>query len=132
MIEKVDHIGIAVKELDEALKVYGDAFGLKCTAIEEIIDQKAKVATLPLGECRIELVQPIDPGSPLAKSIEKRGEGIHHIALKVNNIELMLKTLKEKGLKLIDERPRIGAGGAKIAFLHPKSTHSVLIELVER
>ncbi len=132
MIEKVDHIGIAVKEIGEALKVYSDAFGLNCTAIEEVIDQKAKVAILPLGECRIELVQPVDPDSPLAKSIEKRGEGIHHIALKVNNIELVLKKLKEKGLKLIDERPRIGAGGAKIAFLHPKSTHNVLIELVER
>ena len=132
MIEKVDHIGIAVKDIDEALKFYCDALGLRCAKIEEVAGQKVKIAFIPAGETTLELVQATDPDSAIAKFIEKRGEGIQHIALRVKNIEEAIKTLKENDVELIDPLPRKGAHGSKIVFLHPKSTYGALIELSER
>jgi len=132
MIEKVDHIGIAVREIDDALKFYCDALGLKCSRVEEVEGQKVKIAFVPAGEVNLELVQATDPESAIAKFIEKKGEGIQHIALKVKNIQEAMQSLKENGVELIDAIPRKGAHGSKIAFLHPKSTHGVLIELCER
>jgi methylmalonyl-CoA/ethylmalonyl-CoA epimerase len=132
MIEKVDHIGIAVKDIDEALKFYCDSLGLRCTRVEEVERQKVKIAFVPAGEVNLELVQATDSESAIAKFIEKKGEGIQHIALKVKNIQEAMQSLKENGVELIDAIPRKGAHGSKIAFLHPKSTHGVLIELCER
>ncbi|UCG70106.1 MAG: methylmalonyl-CoA epimerase [Thermoplasmata archaeon] len=132
MIEKVDHIGIAVKDIDEALKFYCDGLGLRCARIEEVTGQKVKVAFIPAGETTLELVQATDPDSAIAKFIEKRGEGIQHIALRVKNINEAVKTLKENGVELIDSIPRKGAHGSKIVFLHPKSSYGALIELTER
>ena len=129
----IDHIGIAVNNLDEAISLYRDFLGLKLESVHVVEDQKVKVASLSTGEeTRIELLEPTESESPVAKFIEKRGEGIHHIALKVRNIEAVLEELKEKGLTLVDEKPRVGVGKAKIAFIHPKSTRSVLIELCEK
>jgi methylmalonyl-CoA epimerase len=132
MIDKIDHIGIAVKSIEEALKFYTDVLGLKCTGIEEVAEQKVKTAFIPVGGSEVELLESTDDNSPIAKFIEKRGEGMQHIALKVDNIEEAIEDLKAKGILLIDEKPRYGAGGAKIAFLHPKSTRGVLIELCQR
>ncbi|AIU70710.1 methylmalonyl-CoA epimerase [Thermococcus eurythermalis] len=131
MFRKIDHVGIAVKNLDEAIKVW-EGLGLKVEEIEEVPDQKVRTAIIHIGESRIELLEPTAEDSPIAKFIAKRGEGIHHIALGVTNIEEHLKELKDKGYRLIDEEPRIGAGGAKIAFVHPKSVTGVLLELCER
>lgn len=132
MVGKVDHIGIAVKNLDEALKFYEDVLGIKCVETEVVEEQKVKVAFLPIGDTEVELLESTSDDGPVAKFIEKKGEGIQHIAYKVDDIEKAIEELKEKGIKLIDEKPRYGAGGAKIAFLHPKSTFGVLIELCER
>ncbi|MDY6964604.1 MAG: methylmalonyl-CoA epimerase [Halobacteriota archaeon] len=132
MVEKIDHIGIAVKNLDDALKLYTDAFGLSLGGVEVVEDQKVRIAFIMVGESRIELLESTDPEGPIAKHIEKRGEGIQHIALGVSNIEETLKMMKEKEIRLIDEKPRLGAGEAKIAFLHPKATNGVLLELCER
>jgi methylmalonyl-CoA epimerase len=132
MFKKIDHIGIAVKNLEEALQFYEEILGLKSTKIEIVEDQKIKAALLPLGESKLELLQATDADSPVAKFIEARGEGVQHIALRVNNIEEILKRLDEKGVRLIDRVPRYGAGGARIAFLHPKSTFNVLLELCEK
>ncbi|MDA8213510.1 MAG: methylmalonyl-CoA epimerase [Clostridia bacterium] len=132
MITKVDHIGIAVKSIDEALKLYQDILGLKLVETEVVEEQKVKVAFLPVGDSEIELLESTTPDGPVAKFIEAKGEGIQHIAFRVNNIEQALADLKAKGVRLIDEKPRRGAGGAKIAFLHPKGTHGTLIELCER
>ena len=129
-VTKLDHIGIAVKNMDEALAFYRDTLGIASTGTEVIEEQKVKVAFLPLGDTELELLESTSPEGPVAKFIEKRGEGIQHIALRVENIEEALKELKEKDFKLIDQQPRYGAGNAKIAFLHPK-TAKVLIELVE-
>ena len=131
MIGKIDHIGIAVKNLEEAVKIW-ENLRLKVEEIEEVPDQKVRTAVFHVGESRIELLEATSEDSPIAKFIEKRGEGIHHIALGVDNIEEHLDKLKEKGFRLIDEKPRIGAGGAKIAFVHPKSVNGVLLELCER
>jgi len=131
MIKRVDHVGIAVRNLEEAVKVW-EGLGLKVEEIEEVPDQKVRTAIFHAGETRIELLEPTAEDSPIAKFIAKRGEGIHHIALGVTNIEEHLKELKERGYRLIDEKPRIGAGGAKIAFVHPKSVTGVLLELCER
>ena len=131
MLEKLDHIGIAVESIDDALEFYRDQLGLELGGIEEVAEQKVKVAFLPIGESRIELLQSTDPEGPVAKYIEKRGQGIQHIAIRVDNIEAALEELKAKGARLIDEQPRIGAGGAKIAFVHPKSSRGVLLELCE-
>jgi len=130
MIARIDHIGIAVRNIEDAVKLYSDVFGLGVKEIETVEEQKARVAMIPVSESRIELIESTDSEGPIAKYIEKRGEGMHHLALEVSDIQGMLETLKEKGVPLIDMTPRIGAGGAKIAFLHPKGT-KVLIELVE-
>ncbi|MCD6362970.1 MAG: methylmalonyl-CoA epimerase [Synergistetes bacterium] len=129
---KVDHIGIAVKSISEALKLYEETLGIKCEGVEEVPDQKVKTAFLPVGDTEIELLESTAPDGPVAKFIEKRGEGLHHIALRVENIEEALEELKGKGIRLIDEKPRKGAGGARIAFLHPKATGGVLLEICER
>ncbi len=130
MINKIDHIGIAVKNLDEAVDLY-KKLGFEVKEIEEVPEQKVKVAMLPVGESKIELLEATSEDSPIAKFIERRGEGVHHIAINVSDIEKALQNAKEKGLQLIDEKPRIGAGGKKVAFIHPKSTKGVLLELVE-
>jgi methylmalonyl-CoA/ethylmalonyl-CoA epimerase len=132
MVGKVDHIGIAVKNLEETLKFYEEVLGIKCVADEVVEEQKVKTAFLPLGDTEIELLESTSEDGPIAKFIEKKGEGIQHIAYRVDDIEKALEELKEKGIRLIDEKPRRGAGGAKIAFLHPKSTFGVLIEICER
>jgi methylmalonyl-CoA/ethylmalonyl-CoA epimerase len=130
-ITRVDHIGIAVKSIVESLKVY-EALGLKSVGVEEVAEQKVRVAFLPLGEAEIELLESTSPDGPVAKYIEKNGEGIQHLALRVDNLEAALAELKAQGVRLIDEKPRYGAGGAKIAFVHPRSTGGVLLELSER
>jgi methylmalonyl-CoA/ethylmalonyl-CoA epimerase len=132
VVNKVDHIGIAVKDLKEALKFYEEILGIKCVNTEVVEEQKVKVAFLPIGDTEVELLESTEEDGPIAKFIEKRGEGIQHIAYRVEDIEKTIKELKEKGIRMIDEKPRYGAGGAKIAFLHPKSTYGVLIELCER
>jgi len=131
-VTKVDHIGIAVNNMDEALAFYRDTLGITSTGTEIIEEQKVKVAFLPLGDTELELLESTAPDGPVAKFIEKRGEGIQHIALRVDNIEEALAELKEKDFKLIDQQPRYGAGNARIAFLHPKATGGILLELSER
>ena len=130
-ILKVDHIGIAVKSLTESARLY-ELLGISASGVEEVAEQKVKVAFYPLGDTEIELLESTSPDGPIAKYIEKNGEGIQHLALRVENIEEALAELKEKGVRLIDEKPRYGAGGAKIAFVHPKSTGGILLELSER
>ena len=130
MITKINHIGIAVNSIDEAAKLYTDALGLKVKDIEVVEDQKAKTAIIPVGESKIELIESTDPEGTIAKYIERRGEGLHHLALEVSNIEDALGMLVNKGIALIDEKPRSGVENTDIAFLHPKGT-KVLIELVE-
>lgn len=132
MISKLDHIGIAVQSIDEALKLYQDILGLKLAETEVVEEQKVKVAFLPVGDSEVELLESTTPDGPVAKFIQAKGEGIQHIAFRVDNIEQALADLKAKGVRLIDEKPRRGAGGAKIAFLHPKATNGTLIELCER
>jgi lactoylglutathione lyase/methylmalonyl-CoA/ethylmalonyl-CoA epimerase len=132
MIEKLDHIGIAVSNIEEALKFYESALGLKCTHIEEVADQRVKIAFVPAGDVNLELVQATSSESAITKFIERKGEGVHHIALKVDDIEKVLSDLKDKGVELVDSEPRIGAHGSKIAFLHPRGSHGVLLELVEK
>ncbi|NMA02333.1 MAG: methylmalonyl-CoA epimerase [Clostridia bacterium] len=129
---KVDHVGIAVKNLEESLKFYTEVLGLKSTGVEVVEEQKVKVAFLPCGDSELELLESTSPDGPIAKFIEKNGEGIQHVALRVDNIEGALEYLKEQGVRLIDQKPRYGAGGAKIAFLHPKATNGVLLEISER
>ncbi|AZV59007.1 methylmalonyl-CoA epimerase [Clostridium sp. AWRP] len=132
MVKKIDHIGIAVKSIDEALKFYEGVLGLKCSGTEEVKSQKVITAFIPIGDSEIELLQATSEDSPIAKFIEKKREGIQHIALRVDNVETALKELKEDNMRLIDEHPRNGAGGAKIAFVHPKSTKGILLELCQR
>jgi len=131
-MKKVNHIGVAVEDLNEAIKFYEENLGLETEGIEEVKEQKVKVAFIPIGESRIELLQSTDPDGPISKFIEKRGEGIHHVALEVDRIEETLQRLKERGIQLIDEKPRVGAHRMKIAFLHPRSTRGVLLELCEK
>ncbi len=127
----VDHVGVAVKNLDEAINVYRDILGFKLLGVHVLTERKVKVAFLSTGgEAQIELLEPLGSESPVAKFLESRGEGIHHIAVKVDNIEKTLEALKKKGVQLVDEKPRTGAEGKKIAFVHPKSTKGVLLELV--
>ena len=132
MVRKVDHIGVAVSNLEEALKIYTDVLGLKLHGAEVVEQQKVRVAFMPVGDTEIELLESTDPEGPIAKFIEKRGEGIQHIAFRVDDIEEALEQMRQKGVRLIDEKPRYGAGGARIAFLHPKATGGVLVELCER
>src|SRR5262245_16747681 len=128
---QIDHIGIAVKSLQDAVKVYEDMIGLKVSGFDQVDDQGVRVAMLPVGDSRIELLEPIAPDSPLVKFMTKRGEGIHHIAVRVENIEEALARFKAAGARLIDSTPRVGAHNTRIAFIHPASTHGVLLELVE-
>ena len=128
---KISHLGIATKGIDEALKFWQDALGLESIHTEEVADQKVRVAMLPIGDTRIELLEATSEDSPIAKFIEKRGGGIHHIAVEVENIEEILAKLKAAGARLIDEQPRIGAEGCLIAFVHPSSTNGVLLELIQ-
>ena len=132
LIKEIDHIGIAVNDLKEAMSIYTDILGLESKGMEVIEEQKIIHATFLVGSVKIELVQPTHPDGPVGKFIEKRGEGMHHIAFRVENIDESLRELNAKGVKLIDEKARIGADGAKIAFIHPKDMKGVLIELVER
>ncbi len=128
---KINHLGIATKRIDEALKFWEDALSLENVHTEVVEDQKVRVAMLPIGESRIELLEPISDDSPISKFLEKRGGGIHHIAVEVEDIEASLARLKEKGMRLIDETPRFGAEGCLVAFVHPASTNGVLLELVQ-
>jgi methylmalonyl-CoA epimerase len=132
MIYKIDHIGVAVKSIEKALDLYNNKLDMKCTGVEYIETQNVKVAFLPLGESEIELLEPAGEESTVQKYIEKRGEGIHHIAFKVDSLQQEITRLKNLGLTFINEKPSYGAGGAKIVFLHPKSTGGVLVELCER
>lgn len=130
MINKINHIGIAVRSIEEAAKLYTDVLGLKVKEIEVVTEQKVKTAIISVGESNIELMEPIGSDGPVAKYLENRGEGMHHLSLEVNDIEGALETMVNKGIPLVDEKPRMGVGGNRIAFLHPKGT-KVLIELVE-
>jgi len=132
MIEKIDHIGIAVRNIENTSELLSNILGLKVTGEEIVAEQKVKVAFLPLGDSELELLESTSPEGPIARFIEKKGEGIQHIAFRVDNIEKALEKLKKEGVRLIDEKPRYGAGEAKIAFLHPKGTNGILIELCER
>jgi methylmalonyl-CoA/ethylmalonyl-CoA epimerase len=133
MFVGMDHVGVAVKSLDEAVKLYCDVLGFKLGSIHTVTERKVKVAFLSSGgETSVELLEPLDRGSTIARFLETRGEGIHHFAIKVKNIEAVLDDLRKKGVTLIDEKPQAGAGGARIAFVHPKSTKGVLLELCER
>ncbi|REJ77599.1 MAG: methylmalonyl-CoA epimerase [Acidobacteria bacterium] len=128
---KIDHLGIATGGIDEALAFWEDALGLEKVHVEEVEDQKVRVAMLPIGESRIELLEPTSDDSPISNFLSKRGGGIHHIAVKVENITESLERLKEAGVRLIDEEPRTGAEGCLVAFVHPKSANGVLLELVQ-
>ncbi len=130
-LSHIEHIGIAVKDLQTAVSFYENVLGLKCYNIEEVADQKVKTAFFQIGQTKIELLQSTEPDGPIGKFIEKRGEGIHHIAFAVDNIENQLEHASKMGVNLIDTSPRKGAEGLDIAFLHPKSTSGVLIELCE-
>jgi methylmalonyl-CoA/ethylmalonyl-CoA epimerase len=130
-LSHIEHIGIAVKNLEESIKFYEEILGLKCYQIEIVEDQKVKTAFFQIGQTKIELLESTDPEGPIGKFIEKRGEGIHHIAFATDKLAPSLNELKNKGIRLIDEEPRKGAEGLNIAFIHPKSANSVLIELCE-
>ncbi|OFX58344.1 MAG: methylmalonyl-CoA epimerase [Bacteroidetes bacterium GWA2_30_7] len=133
MIPKyIEHIGIAVKNLESAIMYYEKVFGMKCYAIEEVTEQKVKTAFFKVGETKIELLETTDPDGPIGKFIEKKGEGIHHIAFAVDNIQNSLNAIEKEGVTLIDKTPRKGAEGLDIAFLHPKSTFGVLTEICEK
>jgi methylmalonyl-CoA/ethylmalonyl-CoA epimerase len=131
-LTNIEHIGIAVKNLEESIKFYEDTLGLKCYSIEEVKDQKVKTAFFRIGQTKIELLETTDPEGPIGKFIQKRGEGIHHLAFAVNNLPSALNELKEKEIKLIDVTPRKGAEGLDIVFIHPQSTYGVLAELCEK
>jgi methylmalonyl-CoA/ethylmalonyl-CoA epimerase len=128
---KIEHIGIATHKIDDALEFWRDALGLPVVETEEIAEQGVRVAMLPVGEPRVELLEPTSESSPVARFLQKRGAGIHHIALRVDDIRATLASLKERGARLIDESPRVGAGGHLVAFVHPASAGGVLLELVE-
>jgi len=133
MFVGVDHVGVAVKNLDEAIGVYRDVLGFKLEAVHVLTERKVRVAFFSTGgETNIELLEPIGSDSPVAKFLESRGEGVQHFAVRVKDIEAVLTDLKRKGTALVDDKPRAGAEGAKIAFVHPKSTKGVLLELVEK
>jgi len=128
---KVDHIGIATRAIEEALELWRDTLGLKVELTEDVTDQGVRVAMLPIGDTLIELLEPLSNDSPVGKFLEKRGPGIHHVAVRVTDIRASLAQLKQKGSRLIDETPRRGAGGCLVAFVHPSSTNGVLLELVQ-
>jgi methylmalonyl-CoA mutase C-terminal domain/subunit len=130
--ERIDHIGIAVQSLDEALPFYVNQLGLTLEAIEEVASQQVKVAFIKIGETRLELLEALNESSPIAQFIQKRGQGVHHVALGVTSIQERINELKKSGIKMIHESPVTGAGGASVAFMHPSSTHKVLFELCEK
>lgn len=132
MFKKIDHLGIAVEDLQAAVRLFQDVLGLEFAGEETVAEQRVKTTFFPIGESSLELLEPTDPDSPIAKFLAKRGPGIHHIALGVEDVAQAIEELKAKGVRLIDETPRLGAHGAKIAFVHPKSTPGLLIELCQR
>lgn len=132
MIKKIDHLGIAVEDLEAAVQLFRDTLGLPYAGEETVAEQKVKTAFFPVGESSLELLEPTDPESPIAKFLEKRGPGIHHIALRVEDVAQAISHFQAQGLRMIDETPRLGAHGAKIAFIHPKSTPGLLLELCQR
>ncbi len=131
MIKEVDHIGIAVKSLESVLETLKDGLGLQPSFEEEVSDQKVRIAGFNIGNSVIEYLEPTSPDSPISRFLEKRGNGVHHIAFRVNNLNKTLESLRNKGYRLIDEKAKIGAKGKKIAFLHPASFDGILIELCE-
>ncbi|GMU96479.1 MULTISPECIES: methylmalonyl-CoA epimerase [Ignavibacterium] len=131
-ITHIEHIGIAVKNLHEAIKFYEEVFGLKCYGVEEVADQKVKTAFFMVGQTKIELLESTSPDGPIGRFIENKGEGIHHIAFAVTALKEKLEDVKSKGVRLVDEQPRKGAEGLNIAFLHPRSTFGVLTEFCEK
>ena len=128
---KLDHIGIATHQIEEALALWRDTLGLQVESTEEVTQQGVRIAMLPVGETHIELLEPLSATSPVGRFLEKRGPGIHHVAIRVADIRASLASLKEKGTRLIDETPRTGAGGCLVAFVHPSSANGVLLELVQ-
>jgi len=130
-ITHIEHIGIAVKSLEESIAYYEGILGLKCYAVEEVKEQRVKTAFFMVGQTKLELLESTDPEGPVGKFLEKKGEGVHHLAFHTSNLEDALTEMDEKGVALIDKKPRKGAEGLDIAFLHPKSTHGVLTELCE-
>ncbi|RNF41099.1 methylmalonyl-CoA epimerase [Planococcus salinus] len=131
-MKKVDHIGIAVRDLKEVLPYYTETLGCPLLKIEEVSSEKVRVAFIDAGNIKLELLEPLDDTSAISKFIEKKGEGIHHIAFGVENIEKRMEELREKGVRLLNEQPKAGAGGALVSFLHPKSSNGVLYELCEK
>ena len=131
MLKKINHIAIAVTNVEEAAKFYEQVLGLKLTGVEVVTAQKTKVGFFKIGESNIELVQPAEPESPLVKFLETKGQGIHHICFEVEDVEAEVKTYLEKGATMVDQKPRPGAHNTKVAFVHPKSSSGVLIELCE-
>lgn len=131
-ISHIEHIGIAVKSIEESKKYYEEVLGLKCYSVEEVADQKVKTAFFQVGDTKIELLESTSPDGPIGKFIEKKGEGMHHLAFAVDNTSEALQDVGEKGVQLIDKVSRNGAEGLKIGFLHPKSTHGVLTELCSK
>ncbi len=131
MYRKIDHVAIAVHSLESALKIYGAAMGFEGWRIEEIAEQKTRVALLPIGESHLELLEATEPESPVANFLAKRGEGMHHICFEVEDLDVEVARLLKAGIRLIDSSPRNGAGGKRIAFIHPSSTNGVLVELAQ-
>jgi len=132
-VRRIDHIGIAVSSLDDAIKVYRDVLGLELVEVEEVPEEKVKVAMFKAGDSYIELLEPLSEDSAIAKYLQKRGEGIHHIAIGVEDVEKLTEELKERGVRVIYDKPKVVSGGTrKINFIHPKATHGVLLEIVER
>ena len=131
-VKLIDHIGIAVTDLDQAGRFYTEALGLKVQDVETVTEQKVRVAFIPITDSEVELLESTQEDGPVAKFIAAKGEGIQHLAFRVENIEEALAELKAKGVRLIDEKPRMGAGGARIAFIHPKETNGVLVEICQR
>jgi methylmalonyl-CoA/ethylmalonyl-CoA epimerase len=131
MKARLDHIGIAVADLDAALRFYRDALGLEIEAPEEVPSQRVRAHMIPVGDAALELLEATEPGSPIAAFLGKRGPGLHHITLRVDDLEAALARLKARGVRLIDDRPRPGAHGSRVAFIHPSSAHGVLVELKE-
>lgn len=131
MIKRINHIAIVVNDIEAALGFWRDALGLELAQVEEVPEQQAAVAFLPVGESNVELVQPTTDTSGMARFLAKRGPGLHHLCVEVHDLEQTLARLKTKGIRLIDETPRLGSDGKKLAFIHPESTHGVLLELYE-
>jgi methylmalonyl-CoA epimerase len=132
MIRRVDHVGIAVRSLEQGLRFWSDALGMKVSGTEVVESEGVRVAFLPAGDSRLEILEPTRPDSPIARFLDKRGEGIHHLTLEVEDVQATLDRLRARAVPLLDETPRQGAGGSRVAFLHPRASGGVLVELVER